>query len=165
MQGVFLGSLVATDVCSGWFEMIPLMAREQSLVVEGLTVLRRQFPMPIRGIDTDNDGAFINETLQAYCQERKFEFTRSRAYRKNDQAWIEQKNGAMIRRFVGYERFAGLPAGQCLARLVCQWVASYLIEPSARKQNSFAQQFSAHPKDDRADDRVLLAYAGQEERH
>jgi len=117
MQGVFLWSLVATDVCSGWTEMVPLVAREQSLVVEGLAVLRRQFPMPIRGIDSDNDSAFINETLLAYCQEQKLEFTRSRAYQKNDQAWIEQKNGAVIRRFVGYERLTGLPAGQCLARL------------------------------------------------
>jgi hypothetical protein len=117
MQGVFLWSLVATDVCSGWTEMIPLVAREQSLVVEGLSVLRRQFPMPIRGIDSDNDSAFINETLLAYCHEQKLEFTRSRAYQKNDQAWIEQKNGAVIRRFVGYERFTGLVAGQCLARL------------------------------------------------
>ncbi len=57
MRGVFLWSLVATDVCSGWVEMLPLVAREQSLVVEGLSVLRRQFPMPIRGIDSDNDSA------------------------------------------------------------------------------------------------------------
>ena len=117
MQGVFLWSLVATDVCSGWTEMVPLVAREQSLVVEGLNVLRRQFPMPIRGIDSDNDSAFINETLLAYCQEQKIEFTRSRAYQKNDQAWIEQKNGAVIRRFIGYERYAGMVAGQCLAQL------------------------------------------------
>ncbi len=69
------------------------------------------------GIDSDNDSAFINETLLAYCQEQRLEFTRSRAYQKNDQAWIEQKNGAVIRRFVGYERFAGMVAGQCLAQL------------------------------------------------
>ena len=131
MQGVFLWSLVATDVCSGWTEMIPLVAREQSLVVEGLGVLRRQFPMPIRGIDSDNDGAFINETLLAYCGEQKLEFTRSRAYQKNDQAWIEQKNGAVIRRFVGYERYTGLVAGQCLARLY-QIVRQYVnyFQPS-----------------------------------
>jgi hypothetical protein len=117
MQGVFLWSLVATDVCSGWTEAVPLVAREQALVVEGLEVLRRQLPIPIRGIDSDNDSAFINETLQTYCQQQKWEFTRSRAYQKNDQAWIEQKNGAVVRRFVGYERYSGLLAGQCLARL------------------------------------------------
>lgn len=117
MQGTFLWSLVATDVCSGWTEAVPLVAREQFLVIEGLAVMRRQFPVPIRGIDTDNDSAFINETLQGYCQEQHLEFTRSRAYQKNDQAWIEQKNGSVIRRFVGYHRFSGLVAGQCLARL------------------------------------------------
>jgi hypothetical protein len=117
MQGVFLWSLVATDVCSGWTEAVALVAREQSLVVEGLEVLRRQFPVPIKGIDSDNDSAFINETLQAYCLQQKWEFTRSRPYHKNDQAWIEQKNGAVVRRFVGYQRHAGLAAGQILARL------------------------------------------------
>ena len=117
MQGTFLWSLVATDVCSGWTEAVALVAREQSLVVEGLEVIRRQLPVPILGIDSDNDSAFINETLQGYCKERQIEFTRSRPYKKNDQAWIEQKNGSVIRRFVGYRRFSGLIAGQCLARL------------------------------------------------
>jgi hypothetical protein len=117
MQGTFLCSLVATDVCSGWTEVVPLVAREQTLVTEGLEVMRRQFPMPILGIDSDNDSAFINDTLLAYCQQQKLEFTRSRAYQKNDQAWIEQKNGAVVRRFVGYERFSGMVAGQCLAQL------------------------------------------------
>src|SRR5262249_36555336 len=72
---------------------------------------------PILGIDSDNDSAFINDTLVDYCREHRIEFTRSRAYRKNDQAWIEQKNGAVIRRFVGYERFSGIVAGQVLAQL------------------------------------------------
>src|SRR5689334_23931414 len=117
MQGVFLWSLVATDVCSGWTEVVPLLAREQSLVTEGLEVIRRQFPVPVKGIDSDNDGAFINDTLLAYCQQHHLEFTRARAYQKNDQAWIEQKNGAVVRRFVGYDRLTGVVAGQCLAGL------------------------------------------------
>ena len=97
--------------------MVPLLAREQALVVEGLEVIRRQLPVPVLGIDSDNDSAFINDTLLAYCQQQQLEFTRSRAYQKNDQAWVEQKNGAVVRRFVGYERFAGMVAGQCLAQL------------------------------------------------
>ena len=108
---------MATDVCSGWTEAVPLVAREQSLVVAGLEVIRRQFPVPVLGIDSDNDSAFINETLQGYCEGQQIEFTRSRPDKKNDQAWIEQKNGSVIRRFVGYRRFSGLIAGPCLARL------------------------------------------------
>lgn len=137
MQGVFLWSLVATDVLTGWTEIVPLMAREQSLVVEGLKVLRCQFPMPIRGIDSDNDSAFIIDTLLTYCEQEKITFTRSRAYHKNDQAWIEQKNGAIVRRFVGYERFTGLIAGQCLARLY-QAVRLYV--------NYFQPSFKLHSK-------------------
>lgn len=117
MSGAFIHSLVATDVCSGWTEAVPLLAREQSLVVEGIEVMGRQFPVAIAGIDSDNDSAFINESLVAYCGRRHIDFTRSRPYLKNDQAWIEQKNGAVIRRFVGYERYAGSVAGQALAHL------------------------------------------------
>ena len=117
MAGTYIHSLVATDVCSGWTEAVPLLVREQSLVVEGLGLLRRQFPIPVVGIDSDNDSAFINDTLVSYCKREQIEFTRSRPYHKNDQAWIEQKNGAVIRKFVGHERFSGVVAGQVLAQL------------------------------------------------
>ena len=86
-------SLVATDICTGWTEAVPLLAREQSLVVAGLEAIGRQLPCPVKGIDSDNDSVFINDTLTndtltQYCAERGIEFTRSRPYRKNDQAWI-----------------------------------------------------------------------------
>ena len=110
-------TLVATDVSSGRIEFIPLLAREQSLVVEGLEVIFLQMPFPVLGIDSDNDGAFINDTLLAFCKKHNIEFTRSRAYHKNDQAWVEQKNGAVVRRMVGHERFSGVVAGQTLAHL------------------------------------------------
>jgi hypothetical protein len=85
--------------------------------VEALEVLRAQLPIPLLGIDSDNDSAFINETLLNYCRNNSIEFTRSRPFRKNDQAWVEQKNGAVVRRFVGYKRFSGVVAGQALAHL------------------------------------------------
>jgi len=133
LEGNHLWSLVATDVCSGWTEAVPLMAREQSLVAEGLEAIRRQFPVPVLGIDTDNDSTFINETLIAYCSTHQLEFTRSRPYHKNDQAWIEQKNGAVVRRFVGYDRYNGVVAGQCLGQLF-QTVRLYVnyFQPSAK---------------------------------
>jgi hypothetical protein len=118
MAGEYLHSLVATDVCSGWVEAVPLLAREQTLAVEGLSRIRKQLPVTTRGIDSDNDGAFINDTLASYCKEAGIIFTRSRVHHKNDQAWIEQKNGAVIRRMVGHERFSGIVAGQALAQLL-----------------------------------------------
>ena len=93
------------------------MAREQSLVVTGLEAIARQLPFPVLGIDADNDSVFINDTLTECCADRGIEFTRSRAYRKNDQAWVEQENGAVIRRFLGHERYSGQVAGQTIAHL------------------------------------------------
>ena len=68
-------------------------------------------------MDVDNDGAFINETVLNYCQTQKIELTRSRAYKKNDQGWIEQKNGAVVRKLVGYGRLEGAAATAALAQL------------------------------------------------
>ena len=85
LTGSFIHSLVMTDVASGWTEATPLLVREQSLVVEGLSVLRGRIPIPLLGINSDNDSAFINESVVAFCDEQKVVFTRSRPYRKNDQ--------------------------------------------------------------------------------
>ncbi len=73
MQGAFLWSLVATDVCSGWTEVVPLLAREQSLVTEGLEVIRRQFPVPVLGIDSDNDGAGPQDQKTCTAMAQRFE--------------------------------------------------------------------------------------------
>ena len=115
-SGSFIHNLVA-DVCTGWTEAVPLLVREQSLVVEGLEAIGRQAPFQVLGIDSDNDSAFINETLVQYRARRGIEFTRSRAYRKNDQAWTEQKNGSAIRRFTGHERYSGRIARQTMVHL------------------------------------------------
>ena len=85
--------------------------------MEGLEAIGQRLPFSIRGIDSDNDGAFINETLIAYCADRSIEFTRSRTYRSNDQAWIGQKNGNIVRSFVGHDRYSGQVTGQTMARL------------------------------------------------
>jgi hypothetical protein len=59
----------------------------------------------------------MNQTVFDYCGAQHLEQTRSRAYKKNDQAWVEQKNGSIVRRLVGYGRLSGLPATQALADL------------------------------------------------
>ncbi len=110
-------TLVATDVYSGWTECVPSMVREEGLVVEALDVLRTQLPFPLLGLDFDNDGVLMNERVLGHCRERDIKLTRSRPYRKNDQAWIEQKNGAVVRRLVGYGRYTGVAATQTLGRL------------------------------------------------
>jgi hypothetical protein len=96
--GSCVHTLVVTDVFSGWTECLALVTRQGALVVEGLDVLGAQLPFPMLGLDFDNDGAFMNEGVFDYCRRHGIKITRSRAYRKNDQAWIEQKNGSVVRR-------------------------------------------------------------------
>src|SRR5450631_925283 len=115
--GSYVHSLVLTDIASGWTEAIAMVVREQTLVTESVSVIRTKLPFPVLGLDVDNDSAFINDTLVGYCRDNKIELTRCRAYKKNDQAWIEQKNGADIRRMVGYGRLTGAPSAAVLNKL------------------------------------------------
>ncbi|MBV8495816.1 MAG: transposase, partial [Gammaproteobacteria bacterium] len=117
VSGSFIQTLVLTDIATGWTECAPLLVREQGLLVEVLTELRKLLPFDLLGFDTDNDSVFMNETVRDYCKIEGIAFTRCRPYRKNDQAWVEQKNGAVVRRIVGYRRFEGLEAAAALARL------------------------------------------------
>jgi hypothetical protein len=117
-EGSFVHTLALTDVSSGWTECIALPIREQALIVEAISGARPKLPFPILGLDTDNDSAFLNDTLWNYCRENEIEFTRSRAYHKNDQAWVEQKNGAIVRKLVGYGRLEGLASTAALRRLL-----------------------------------------------
>ena len=65
---------------------MPLPARERSPVVEALEAVAHVFPVPVRGMDPDNDSVLMNDTLVTHCERQGIEFTRSRAYRKNEQA-------------------------------------------------------------------------------
>jgi len=117
MAGSMVHSFVLTDVATGWTECLALAARDQHLIVEAIERVRTRLPFPLRGFDTDNDSAFINETVLDYCRRTGIEFTRSRAYRKNDQAWVEQKNGAIVRKLIGYGRLSGMKATETLSLL------------------------------------------------
>ena len=115
--GAFVQTMVLTDIATGWTECVPVVMRAGALALEALQVALELFPFPLKGVDFDNDGAFMNEPVVDWCRSRGLEVTRSRAYRKNDQAWVEQKNGAIVRRLVGYGRFEGPAAAAALARL------------------------------------------------
>ncbi len=116
-KGSFVQTLVLTDIATGWTECAPLLVREQRLLTEVLSEMRKLLPFALLGLDTDNDSVFMNETVRDYCLATGVEFTRCRPYRKNDQAWVEQKNGSVVRRVVGYRRFEGLEVAAVLARL------------------------------------------------
>jgi hypothetical protein len=117
VAGSHAHSLVLTDIASGWTEAAAMVVREQTLITVTVDEIRVRLLFPILGLDVDNDSAFINETVVDYCKEQKIVLTRSRPYKKNDQAWIEQKNGSVVRRLVGYGRLEGAAATEALGAL------------------------------------------------
>lgn len=117
VEGSFLNTLVLTDVATGWTETLALLRRSEADVSGGLEAARHLLPFPLLGLDTDNGGEFINYELLRYCERERITFTRSRAYRKNDQAHVEEKNGSVVRRLVGYDRYEGWDAWQALSAL------------------------------------------------
>ncbi len=116
-KGSFAWTFTLTDIATGWTECAPLLVREQTVLVAVLDELRKLMPFALVGFDTDNDSVFINETVRDYCASTGIAFTRCRPYRKNDQAWVEQKNGSVVRRLVGYRRFEGIETTTILADL------------------------------------------------
>ena len=113
-SGEYIHTLDTVDVSTGWSECVAVPNRGQLAVFGALQTVRQRLPFPLRGIDSDNDSAFINDHLYRYTQREQITFTRSRPYKKNDQAHIEQKNWSVVRRLVGYDRYDSTDA---LARL------------------------------------------------
>jgi hypothetical protein len=99
--------LGAVDIHTTWCVVRGLPNRSQDSVCGQMEELRGSLPFELRGLDSDNGGEFINHQLKHYCQscEPEILFTRCRAYHKNDQAHIEQKNFTHIRQWFGYERY------------------------------------------------------------
>jgi hypothetical protein len=117
IEGGYLYTLTLTDVATGWTECLPLLYRSQETVLAAIKRARTLFPFPILGIDSDNGGEFINEIVIAYCEQEHITFTRGRPYLKNDQCFVEQKNGAIVRQVVGYDRLVGEHAYRQLSEL------------------------------------------------
>ena len=95
--GQYLNTLTVTDLATGWTECLAIQHKSQHLVAEAIRELRLRLPFALLGIDSDNGSEFINDLLFNYCQNEKITFTRSRPYRKNDQAHVEQKNWSVVR--------------------------------------------------------------------
>jgi hypothetical protein len=116
-RGRYLTTLLVVDVATGWIDCQAVAGLGYHRVKSALHHVGRRWPVPIRELHTDNGGEFLNEALCGYCREHSIRFTRGRAYKKNDQAWVEQKNWATVRTFVGYDRYESRAAQLEMQRL------------------------------------------------
>jgi len=105
--GEFGHSLSTMDVSTEWWEGDVVMGRGR--IFKALQEIEFRYPFPWISIHTDNDSAFINDILYRYAEQRRYGFTRSRPYRKNDNAHIEQKNFTHVRKPMGYLRYDTKP--------------------------------------------------------
>jgi len=122
--GEYLHTLSAIDIDTRWYEPVALPNRGQIATLEGIKLVRRRLPFPLLGVDSDSGGEFINHHLYDYCHKEKITFTRSRPFKKNDQAHVEQKNWTPVRQTIGYGRYE---SAQALAVLQAIYVDLRLL--------------------------------------
>lgn len=105
LAGEFARTLTATDVFTGWTENVAVRNGAHKWVLEAMDEIVMRLPFPMVGLDTDNGGEFINHALIRWAGERDIYFTRSRPYKSNDNAHVEQKNGDVVRRHAFHYRY------------------------------------------------------------
>lgn len=104
-EGLFACTVNETDLFAGWVESRALLGKDAVEVAAALEEMRQAAPFEHKGLDSDNGSEFINWHLDRYCREKKIQRFRSRPYKKNDQAHIEQKNWTHVRKLIGYNRY------------------------------------------------------------
>jgi hypothetical protein len=105
-SGMYVNTVDFVDIATGWTEQRAVWGKGETGVLEQIKDIENTLPFPILGFDSDNGGEFLNYHLQRHFTERKqpVQFTRSRAYHKDDNAHIEQKNWTHVRQWLGYDR-------------------------------------------------------------
>lgn len=121
MGGDFIWSLTSVEILSGWTEVRAVWNRGQAATFAGLQSIEQAQPFALKGIDSDGGGEFINHHLYRYLKERGLVQTRSRPYRKNDQAHVEQKNYTHVRQLLGYDRLEERELIEPLNELLQVW--------------------------------------------
>lgn len=105
--GQFVYTINCVDIASGWTEQRAVWGKGERGVLTAIKNIENTIPFPLKGFDCDNGSEFLNWHLIRFLTDRKkpVTFTRARAYHKNDNAHIENKNWTHIRQYLGYERF------------------------------------------------------------
>ena len=117
LAGHYCATLVAVDVATTWTELQAVWDLHQQRVTGAVQLLVQRLPFALREWHSDNGSEFVNACLLGWCQRHAIRFTRGRPYRKNDQAWVEQRNGLLVRRLVGYDRYSSRAALAALHRV------------------------------------------------
>lgn len=107
LSGMFAYTIDCVDIATGWTEQRAVWGKGETGVLEQIQQIEQALPFPLLGFDCDNGSEFLNYHLLRHLTQRKYpvQFTRSRAYHKDDNAHVEQKNWTHVRQWLGYQRF------------------------------------------------------------
>jgi len=133
-SGIFANTLTEVDLFSGWVEAMAVLGKRSEAIVTAAEEIRQAMPFDQKGLDTDNGEEFINYELDRYCHDCKIQRFRSRPYKKDDQAHIEQKNGTHVRRLIGWDRYdtdEAVAAMNSLYRQEWRWLTNLFL-PSVK---------------------------------
>lgn len=106
-DGMYANTVDFVDIATCWTEQRAVWGKGERATLEQIKDVEESLPFPLLGFDADNGGEFLNYHLFRHFTKRKkrpIQFTRSRAYRKEDNAHIEQKNWTHVRQWIGYHR-------------------------------------------------------------
>lgn len=128
LEGFYLNTLTAVDVATGWSEFMGVWGKGEQRVGTAVHHVRQRLPFPLLGLDSDNGSEFINQNLNNWCRREGITFTRSRPYKKNDNCYVEQKNGSVVRRIIGRDRYSSKQALEALNRTyyLLRWYINFL---------------------------------------
>lgn len=93
-----------TDIATTWAESAAQINKGQERTLENIKTIRSRLPFPLKGLDPDTGSEFVNWHAKDWCDQEEIELTRSRPNHRNDNAHVEQKNYAGVRKFLGYWR-------------------------------------------------------------
>jgi hypothetical protein len=134
--GQYIHSYNFVDIATSWSEQVACMGIGETATIKSIKQVRDRLPFKVNSIDCDNGSEFINWHLMRYCQKEAINFTRSRPYKKNDNAHVEQKNNTAIRKMVGYGRYDTTASLDILNQLYAGPLRLYLnyFQPTRKRK-------------------------------
>jgi hypothetical protein len=145
-HGEFIYSLNLTDICTQWVETQAVMGKGQRGVLKAIESICERVPFKVLGIDSDNGSEFINHHLWDYCKREGIQFTRSRPYKKDDNAHVEQKNWTHVRKLMGWDRYDSPQALRTMNDLYEKELPVFmnLFQPSVKRQKTIRKGSHKH---------------------
>jgi transposase InsO family protein len=133
-SGEFAYALNLTDLHTGWTETRAILGKGRQAVLDALQEIQRALPFPLRGINSDNGAEFINWHVGSWCAHQQVQFSHSRPYKKDDNAYIEQKNWTHVRKLMGWDRYDTPQAVEAMNDLYRNELRLWLnlFQPSAK---------------------------------